>query len=150
MLAEELILDLESEETRNLFLNKQIHIVCASFNGLTTFGAFANLGGVESEEAEKMADRVNQAKEVGTLYPKLNLTIIPGSKDMETVFERNTWIKYIRDCFKANEEYIKCPVLIFILDFSAETSQLAKNILVEEAAARHDFVFTRSIYYEAY
>jgi hypothetical protein len=130
------------------FLEKKIHLVCIAVNALTQFGVYAKpIGGLSNELADNYVNKVNEKNETGTLYPKLNLTIMPL-----TIFEgrddTNQSIvmeKHIIDCFDSNEKYIKCPKLIFALerryDFDIDLAFKTLSALIE----KYKFNFTEEI-----
>ncbi len=103
----------------NDFIAKQIHLVCIAVNALTTYNVYTTaVGGIPNEEAAKYAEIVNIKNETGTLYPRLNMTIVP----LTIYGDRNDFgndvimKKHILDCLDSNEKYIKSPTLIFALE----------------------------------
>lgn len=131
----------------NDFLEKKIHLVCPASNGLTTFNVFACIiGKMSSEEANQMVDLVNEKNETGTLYPKLNLTIVPVTNDNGRNDTGNKKIirKHILDCFESNEKYIKCSKLIFALDYHHCDQETYFNELVQIVSEKN-FVYTKEI-----
>jgi hypothetical protein len=130
------------------FLEKKIHLVCIAVNALTQFGVYAKvIGGLSNELAENYVNKVNEKNETGTLYPKLNLTIMPL-----TIFEGRddtnqslVMEKHIIDCFDSNEKYTKCPKLIFALerrgDFDIDLAFKTLSALID----KYKFNFTKEI-----
>jgi hypothetical protein len=130
------------------FLNKEIHLVCVAINSLTTFGAYATaVGGMSTEEASNHANTVNKKNETRTLFPKLNLTIVPL-----TIFDNRddtgniiNMQKIIIDCLESNEKYIKCANLVFAFerryDFDIDSALEALYIIVND----YKFVYTKRI-----
>ena len=64
--------------------NGKTHIVFLAVNGLTFFNALSVDNTLEetekeisSEQATRLCNVVNEKNETGTLYPKLNITILP-------------------------------------------------------------------------
>jgi len=76
---------------------------------------------------------VNHKREVGTLYPRANLTLLPSPYASYGGLDRNTYhegdypadvvVAHILDAFKANSQYIKSKRMYF--DF--------RNLCVSEA-----------------
>jgi len=66
---------------------------------------------------------VNRAKETGTLYPKINITLLPSPSACYGFIDSNVYndgdyseeevIAHILDAFKANSEYIKSDKMYF-------------------------------------
>jgi len=125
---------------------KQVHLVCPALKSLTTYGALSTLF-MSEEEAFAHAERVNRANEVGTLFPKSPITIIPmshfeGRNDFgnQAIME-----KHIEDCLVANEQYWKIPQLYFCFDQGhVFDSELALRTL-KIALQNREFQFTREI-----
>ena len=115
------------------FLNKKVHLVCPAVNGVTTYNAFVHgVGGMSIEEAQKIADKVNEINETITFWPKLNMTIIPlticGIRN--DTGNRKIMEKHINDCFDANKEYIKCNKIVFVFEKGDYfDNELALNVL---------------------
>lgn len=111
------------DELKRELLNKQIHIVCAAQNGLTHLNFYTELWcRIDKVTVNKAVEIINSKKETGTLYPLLNITILPKS-EKKTDWNRNSDIlskmelkNCILDVFKANNEYIKCESIYFSLE----------------------------------
>lgn len=145
MEVQPLQIDLASPEASDAFLGNEFHIVCHACNGLTFYNSFAvNTGGLSFEEAGWYADQVNDANEVGTLYPRLNLTIIPWYANNDRCPDKEMMKRHIHDCFTANENYVRCPEMIFLFDWTG-ISNMAKTVLDEETRIFTDFHFTKRI-----
>lgn len=130
------------------FLNKKIHIVCVAVNALTIFNVYAaTIGEMLTEEATRYANTVNRHNETGTLFPKLNLTIVPL-----TIFEnrndtgnRNKMQKIIIDCLDSNEKYIKCTNLIFALERRSDFDRDTALEVLKAIVNNYKFVYTKRI-----
>ena len=153
MELQEYLQNLGSQALADDFKNKKIHLVCVAVNSLTNFNAFATMpGGISEEKASALASKVCQANETGTLYPKLNMTIIPltTTPDRDDFGDRALMKKHIQDCFKANEEYIKCPEMLFALEDRGDFDyHLAMDVL-KEVLDTADFEFTKEVFYYNY
>ena len=142
--------DLGSTEVAQAFLTRQIHLVCLACNGLTDYNAFVcGTGGMDGVTAGQYCDRVNQANEVGTLYPAFNMTIIPQKMldNQDDLNNRFIIKQHIRDCFRANEDNIRCSLLVFsVCGNSGINFDLFLDILSKEAGL-FKFVYTNRICY---
>jgi hypothetical protein len=135
------------------FLNKKIHIVFVAANALTLFNAYATaIGGISTEEASRYVNTVNKHNETGTLYPRLNITLVPLTifENRNDTGDRVKMKKNIIDCLYSNEKYVKCPDLVFALekryDFDIDTALEVLKIIVKD----YKFVYTKRIlfYYD--
>jgi hypothetical protein len=134
------------------FRAKRLHVVCVAVNALTFYNAFAVdvANGISTEEAQAFADTVNNHNEVGTLWPKFAMTLIPLTrwKDRNDVGDHDVMSRHIRDAFLANREYVKCNEIVFAFeqrdDFDAA---LATEVLLEEAAAMDGDQFLQQVFY---
>lgn len=107
-----------------LLKNGSIHYVSVAMPGLTI--ACHNIecaGGFDCRQRNDFMMTINRAKETGTLYPKVNITILPspsasyGGIDL-TIYNDGDYsdeevIGHILDAFKANSAYIKSRTLYF-------------------------------------
>ncbi len=154
MELEKYIHSLGSHELASKFLEKQIHLICVAVNSLTNFNAFATMqGGISEILASALAHKVTRENETATLYPKLSMTIIP----LTTTPERNDFgnralmKKHIQDCFKANEEYIKCSEMLFVLEDRSDFDyRQAIDVLKEIVNACENFTYTKKVFYYPY
>lgn len=146
--------DLNSNETMENFHQKKVHLVCVSVNALTYFNVFStSQGGISETKASQLSSEVNVKNETGTLFPKLNLTIIPltALNDRNDFGNHKIMTKHIEDCFKANEQYIKCENLVFALENRGDFDyNLALKVLFEVAETKTKLVFTKNIFYVPY
>jgi|GEM_PF-2082805 len=100
------------------------HFVSVAMPGLT-FGShyieFA--GGFDVRRRNDFMMTVNRAKETGTLYPKVNITLLPSPSASYGGFDTNEYndgdypeaevVAHLLDAFKANSDYIKSKVMYF-------------------------------------
>lgn len=75
----------------------QTHVVCAAANGLTFFNGLAvetfekeHRSYVSFEEGNRLSIDANQNNEVRTLFPKINVSVLP----LSIYDERNSWEDY--------------------------------------------------------
>ncbi len=101
-----------------------IHYVSLAYPGLTVVSACVEFaGGFDVRQRNDLMLRVNHAKETGTLYPEVNITLLPsptasyGGMDHnvhhEGEYSEAEVVAQISDAFKANSQYIKCRTMYF-------------------------------------
>lgn len=137
--------------------NGKIHMVFVAANGLTFFNVFAVVNplariekGISSEQASILCNLVNEKNETGTLYPKLNISILPLSRyenrddwDNEDIMRKN-----IKDAFKANSLNIKSKELIFAFEARSDfNNYLAVKVLEQIAREYSDDDILEKVYY---
>ena len=135
----------------------ELHMVFVAVNALTFFNAFAvnnpfeeTEKGISSEQATKLCNIVNENNETGTLYPKLNITILPLSryKIRDDWDNENSMEKNIKDAFKANSLYIKSKEMIFAFEARFDfNNELAVRVLEKVAREHTKDVILEKIYY---
>jgi hypothetical protein len=129
----------------------RLHIVCVGVNALTFYNSFAThaANGITHEQAGELASIVNQKNEAGTLWPKLPMTILPQSVygDRNDFGHRQIMRRHIKDAIKANEEYSKCPQLIFALERNQFDLDLAYDVLKEIISDIATLLHARNVYY---
>ena len=137
--------------------NDKIHMVFVAANALTFFNVFAVVNpfariekGISSEQASILCNLVNQKNETGTLYPKLNISILPLSRyenrddwDDEDIMRKN-----IKDVFKVNSLKIKSKELIFAFEARSDfNNYLAVKVLEKIAREYSDDDILEKVYY---
>ncbi len=137
--------------------NGKLHMVFVAVNGLTFFNAFSVENplqeaekGISSEQATKLCNVVNEKNETGTLYPKLNITILPLSKyeNRDDWNNENSMKKNITDAFRANSLYIKSKEIIFAFEAGFDFNNiLAVRVLEQVAREYSDNGILNNIYY---
>lgn len=137
--------------------NGKIHMVFVAVNSLTNFNAFAvedrdqeTEKGISSEQATRLCYIANEKNETGTLYPKLNITILPLSKyeNRDDWENENTMEKNINDVFKANSLYIKSNEIVFALENRPDFNKaLAIRVLEKVARAHPEGGILKNIYH---
>ena len=107
-----------------LIENGQIHYVSVAMPGLTQVSALIQFaGGFDVMQRNDFMLSVNHAREAGTLYPKINVTLLPSPTASYSGLDSNTYndgdysekevVTHICDAFKANSEYIKSDTMYF-------------------------------------
>jgi|1048.fasta_scaffold02505_5 hypothetical protein len=137
--------------------NNKFHMVFVAVNALTFFNAFAVVDpstetekGISLEQATRLCEIVNEKNETGTLFPKLNITILPLSRyngrddwDNEERMKKN-----IKDAFLANSLYIKSRVLIFAFEARFDfNNELAVKVLEKVANEYNDDGILKKVYF---
>ncbi len=146
--------ELGSPRLADDFMQKKVHLVCVAVNSLTNFNAFATMeGGITDILASALARKVCRENETGTLYPKLSMTIVPltATAERDDYGNRALMVKHISDCFKANEEYVRCPSILFALEDRDDFDyQLAMDVLRELVESEDEFSYTKKVFYYPY
>ena len=107
-----------------LLQNGSVHYISVAMPGMTV--ASTNIefaGGFSVDERNQFMMIVNRAQETGTLYPKINITLLPSPSasylggDMSIYndgdYSEQEIINHIKDAFQANSEYIKSDKMYF-------------------------------------
>lgn len=121
----------------SLLKNKQIHMVTPAFMGLTQCSAYLEFGcNMKQIEQEVYVMRVNENWEVGTLYPRHNMTLFPyrlktrafmstGVYDYtdRKGYSDNDFRDFISDIIKAEIQYVKSKRLIIDVAGSLDNTE---------------------------
>jgi len=110
------------------------HYISVAMPGLTNASAYIEFaGGFDIGQRNDFMMTVNHAKETGTLFPRVNITLLPSPSASYGGMDSNIYnegdysveevIGHISDAFKANSKYIKSNKMYF--DF--------RNLCVSEA-----------------
>ena len=107
-----------------LLKNGSIHYVSVAMPGMPV--ASSNIqfaGGFSIEQRNQFMMRINRAQETSTLYPEINITLLPSPSASylgmdNTVYHEGDYSEqevavHILDAFKANSEYIKSDKMYF-------------------------------------
>ncbi len=107
----------------SLLKDDQIHYVSVAVPGLTMPSCAVEFaGGFSVDQRREFMLKVNDAKETGTLYPKINITLLPSpfANYLLEVIQHNNGdyseeqiTNHILDAFKANLLYIKSDTMYF-------------------------------------
>ena len=114
----------EDVDFQQLLESGSVHYISIAMPGLTV--ASANIqfaGNFDVDARNRFMMRVNRAQETGTLYPGVNITLLPspsasyylGDSHVYNDGDYSEWevINHIKDAFKANSEYIKSDTMYF-------------------------------------
>jgi hypothetical protein len=106
---------------KTLLHKKLIHIVCqADKNSGSYCMQYLNECQFSIDKSVKYIDQVNQKNEVGCLYPKYNLSLIPNidlTSDLQS--KQHQLEIYLTDAIiNANELYYKSETMLFVFEKS--------------------------------
>lgn len=118
------------------------HYVSLAVPGLTCASACVEYAGdFNTGQRNDFMMAINHAKETGTLYPKVNITLLPTPKASYGGMDSNTHnkgeyrdaevIAQLRDALKANSDYIRNETLYF--DFRYVCDSEARYVACLEA-----------------
>ena len=107
-----------------LLLSGSVHYISVAMPGMTVASSNMQFAADFSvDERNQFMMMVNRAQETGTLYPKINITLLPSPSASYLGGNVNVYndgdysgpevINHIRDAFKANSEYIKSDKMYF-------------------------------------
>lgn len=124
----------DSMDLVSLLKTGSVHYVSVAMPGLTVASAAIEFaGGFDTRHRNDFMMTVNRAKETGTLYPRVNISLLPSPAASYGGVDSNIYhdgdyseeevIAHMLDAFKANSEYIKSRKMYF--DF--------RNLCVSEA-----------------
>ena len=102
----------------------EVHYVSVAMPGLTVASSLIEtVGGFDTPQRNEFMMRVNRARETGTLYPRVNITLLPsprasylGVDDHEYHqgdYPVDTVIAHILDAFRANHEHVRSTRMYF-------------------------------------
>ena len=135
-------------DLKNDLLEKKVHLVCISVNALTIYNVYTTaVFKISTEYAEKHSKKVNISNEVGSFYPKFNLTIIPLSifGDRNDFGNKEIFKKHVLDCFESNEKYIKCNKLIFGIENRNDFDCNFFEEMLNQISENYNFEHTKEI-----
>ena len=123
------------------------HYVSLAVPGLTCASACVEYaGGFNLSQRNDFMMTINRAKETGTLYPKVNITLLPSPTASYGGTDSNTHndgeytdaeiVVQLRDALKANAEYIRNETLYF--DFRYVCDSETRYIACLEAAIKQN------------
>lgn len=101
-----------------------VHYVSIAMPGLTVASHnIESAGGFDVGQRNDFMMTVNRAKETGTLYPVINITLLPSPSASYLGVDSNIYndgdysekevVAHILDAFKANSDYIKSETMYF-------------------------------------
>ncbi len=107
-----------------LLKDRAIHYVSVAMPGLTVVSANIEFaGGFNIAQRNDLMMAVNRTKETGSLYPKVNITLLPSPSASYGGLDSNSYnngdyseeevVIHILDAFKANSQYIKSDTMYF-------------------------------------
>ena len=123
-----------------LFQKKLIHIVCqADKNPDSYCMKYLNECQDLSAPANDFIDHVNKNNEVGCLYPKYNLSLIPNIDLTSDIISKLDQLEfYLTDVIiNANELYYKCETILFVFEQVNTPDTHAMNQIFERLIEKH-------------
>lgn len=106
--------DPEPFDFRKLLRDGECHYVSVAMPGLTILSALMrSAGGFDDEQVMAFMMTVNRAQETGTLFPGVNITLLPSPSAKEGGYSNDEVIAHILDAFEANSLYIKSEKIFF-------------------------------------
>jgi hypothetical protein len=135
--------DIDRSEKNETYIqeakNKQIHLACwASLSDESYCSRLFKelMPALETSKVTSSIKRVIESREAGSLYPYAYLTILPLEQpDVEK--KDSNWIKYISELIvEANEKYIKCDSIVFLLDEKSVNVEYLEEV-IEKVLNQH-------------
>ena len=107
-----------------LLQNGSCHYVSVAMPGLTFVSAnIEHAGGFDTRQRNDFMMKVNHARETGTLYPRVNITLLPSPSASYTGgdvvryhdgdYPQMDVVIHILDAFKANTDHVKGDKMYF-------------------------------------
>lgn len=126
-----------------------LHLITFAEGGFSAFAFILKFSNFckDINQIQNYVDQINKADESTTLYPKLNLTVIPqrfARKILATEQEITDFRNCIKDCFKANREYIKAETMFFDWSCAACNRELLVKI-IKEIARNKDLEYCKKV-----
>jgi len=114
----------ESVDLTNELSKGQTHYVSIAMPGFTMASHYINMAGLTVEQRYDFMMQVNQRREVGTLYPKANITLLPSPKAKDRfgfglyTFNEGDYafeevVAHILDAFQIEIQYVKSNKMYF-------------------------------------
>lgn len=130
--------------------SEDFHIVCQAAMGYTTLGTLF-LGSPFKSQMSQFCSEVRLKKEVGTLFPRLNISCFHPADEQE-IGDQAYYEKFIIDTLNLHEQHVKSKVVAFVFDrygmpFDRE---LAEKVLLEVYKNRLNSNFDYEIQYAIY
>lgn len=108
----------------SLLKGGSIHYVSLAVPGLNVASACVEFGGgFDIRHRNDFMMRVNHGRETGTLYPEVNITLLPSPSASYGGLDSNVYhdgdysekdaVGHILDAFKANSQYVKSQTMYF-------------------------------------
>jgi hypothetical protein len=133
--------------------HKEIHLICtARLGGASIYQEEVIIFRgdiIPYEKAISYINTVNENNKSETLFPELNITILPLSKfNLRDTFNDKIVMKLnLLACLEINELHVKCPEIIFAFDLQKDfNGELALETLKEILLYKDDFIYTKKIF----
>lgn len=94
--------------------NGSTHVVTFAEEGFSFFKAYCEFAlGFSIQEAVGFCNRINDADETGTLFPRGNLSAMPKRFFRDELWDGDGFRRSLRDAFIANRDHCKSKYLVF-------------------------------------
>lgn len=133
-------------EILNNIKSGEIHLVCVAKNAFTHLNVYAELMlGFNRIDIDAFAELANTKIEVGTLYPKAYLSVLPiGTEQSNELLSG-----YIEDIFVLNQQYLKSRIIYFSLERDSIDKEMILNIIENKISSIADKdIFVEEIWFE--
>ena len=129
----------------------QVHLVSAASPLLVLRNIVMVLNQLGSDESWPFIEKVNTANDANgvTGLGPAKMSVIPLTKygNRDDFGKQDLMRRHIEDCFRLNEEEMKCPDLLFDLELSPEfDGDLALGVLCKFIAEDHQFTATQKVF----
>lgn len=130
--------------------SKDYHIICQASMGFTTLGTLS-LRFPDRELLYDFVSHVDRRKEVGSLFPKYNISCYPLPFDTQ-INDIKFYTDVIIDALKLHELHIKTKYVAFVFDSYGKpiNTELAKAALFEVYENQLKNTFKYNILYAVY
>lgn len=130
--------------------SKDYHIICQASMGFTTLGTLS-FGFPDRERLYDFIHQVNTRKEVGTLFPRYNISCYPVPDDNQ-INDNEFYTDFIKDALKLHEFHIKTKNIAFVFDSYGRplNTQIAKTALLDIYENQLSNTFDYNILYVVY
>jgi len=116
--------DDENVDLVSLLEEDSCHYVSVAMPGLTVASHCVEFaGGFSTEQRNDFMATVNQAQETGTLFPHVNVTLLPSPSASYTGFDSRTYndgdyekeevVQHMLDAFEANIQHVRSRTMYF-------------------------------------
>ena len=110
----EIVRTTQSTDYIPLLKEGAVHVVAFAEEGFSFFKAYCEFAvGFSIAQAVKFCDRVNDADETGTLFPRGNLTAMPKRFFRDPQWDGDGFRRCLRDAFIANRDRCKSAHIVF-------------------------------------
>lgn len=145
-----MIRKVELDEILNNKTSKDYHIICQASMGFTTLGTLT-LDFPMRESLYEFIDQVNRKNEIGSLFPRYNISCFRPPDDIEKE-EAEYYSKFICDALMLHKLHVKSKNIAFIFDsYGMQMNEaLAVKSLLEVFENKFKIDFNYEVLYATY